>query len=42
MNHPIQFGFRIPDFPRNSSRGKTFTEKIITCMDEIHPSECSS
>jgi F420-dependent oxidoreductase-like protein len=36
MNHPVQFGFRIPDFPLNGSRGRTFTNQIIACMDEIH------
>lgn len=37
MNQPIQFGFRIPDFPLDSSRGRLFTDQIIGCMDEIHP-----
>jgi len=38
MTHPIQFGWRIPDFPVDgSSRGRDFTGQIVRCLDELHP-----
>lgn len=40
MTHPIQFGWRIPDFPDGQARnkqdhGKTFRDEIIKTMDII-------
>lgn len=36
MNHKIQFGWRIPDFPLDRTRGQAFTGQIVALLDEIH------
>ena len=36
MNHTIQFGWRIPDFPLDGTSGHTFTQQIVGVLDEIH------
>jgi alkanesulfonate monooxygenase SsuD/methylene tetrahydromethanopterin reductase-like flavin-dependent oxidoreductase (luciferase family) len=36
MNNKIKFGWRIPDFPLDRTRGHTFTQQIVSVLDEIH------
>lgn len=37
MEKKIQFGWRIPDFPVNTARGKAFIDQVTEALDDIHP-----
>jgi alkanesulfonate monooxygenase SsuD/methylene tetrahydromethanopterin reductase-like flavin-dependent oxidoreductase (luciferase family) len=37
MNRKIKFGWRIPDFPLDQTRGQAFTNQIASVLDVIHP-----
>jgi len=32
---PIQFGFRVPDFPVDGSRGRAFVDQIVASLDAV-------
>jgi hypothetical protein len=36
MAKTIKFGWRIPDFPVDNTRGHEFTAQIIRALDELH------
>jgi alkanesulfonate monooxygenase SsuD/methylene tetrahydromethanopterin reductase-like flavin-dependent oxidoreductase (luciferase family) len=36
MNRKIQFGWRIPDFPLDRTRGNAFTRQIVDFLDAFH------
>jgi alkanesulfonate monooxygenase SsuD/methylene tetrahydromethanopterin reductase-like flavin-dependent oxidoreductase (luciferase family) len=36
MNRKVLFGWRIPDFPLDRSRGNVFTSQIVNILDVIH------
>jgi alkanesulfonate monooxygenase SsuD/methylene tetrahydromethanopterin reductase-like flavin-dependent oxidoreductase (luciferase family) len=36
VKKPVRFGWRIPDFPVNDSRGKEFGEQVLRALDEVH------
>ncbi len=38
MKRYIQFGWRIPDFPLDKTRGQAFTQQIADAMDMVHES----
>lgn len=37
MSKKIHFGWRIPDFPLDDTRGQEFTNQITSILDVIHP-----